>query len=157
MKKITILALGGAGANFLNSFEKEFKKDSLGIAFNLLHLEEKSFNKSNLEKSLKGSSKVFVLFGIGSNSKLSMVLSDILNKEAYLSNYIIIKPFAFEDDEKLKLFEDINEKLNNMVKNIQIIDCDEISSNNLDENISISKIFLNIDKYIFEQILEKTS
>ena len=63
MKKITILALGGAGENFLNSIERDFKKDISDIEFNLFHLEEKSFSKPKLEKSINKSSGIFVVFG----------------------------------------------------------------------------------------------
>ena len=101
MKKITILALGGAGENFLNSIEKDFKKDISDIEFNLCHLEEKSFNKAVLEKDLAESREIFVVSGVGSNSKLSLILADILSS----SYFIILKPFSFE--EKSDLFEDL--------------------------------------------------
>ncbi len=58
MKKITILALGGAGENFLNSIEKDFKKDISDIEFNLCHLEEKNFSRLKLEKSINKSSEI---------------------------------------------------------------------------------------------------
>ena len=148
MKKITILALGGAGENFLNSIERDFKKDISDIEFNLCHLEEKSFNKAVLEKDLAESREIFVVFGIGSNSKLSLILADILSS----SYFIILKPFSFE--EKSDLFEDLTQELSKRVENLKIIDCDDISSQYLDENISIQDIFLNIDKHIFEYILK---
>ena len=148
MKKITILALGGAGENFLNSIEKDFKKDISDIEFNLCHLEEKSFNKAVLEKDLAESREIFVVSGVGSNSKLSLILADILSS----SYFIILKPFSFE--EKSDLFEDLTKKLSQRVENLKIIDCDDISSQYLDENISIQDIFLNIDKHIFEYILK---
>ncbi len=148
MKKITILALGGAGENFLNSIEKDFKKDISDIEFNLCHLEEKSFNKAVLEKDLAESREIFVVSGVGSNSKLSLILADILSS----SYFIILKPFSFE--EKSDLFEDLTQELSKRVENLKIIDCDDISSQYLDENISIQDIFLNIDKHIFEYILK---
>ena len=154
MKKITILALGGAGENFLNSIERDFKKDISDIEFNLFHLEEKSFSKPKLEKSINKSSGIFVVFGIGSNSKLSLILADILDSLSCISNFIVLKPFSFEDKEKLELFENITKKLSQRVENLKIIDCDDISSQYLDENISIQDIFLNIDKHIFEYILK---
>ena len=154
MKKITILALGGVGENFLNSIEKDFKKDISDIEFNLFHLEEKSFNKLKLEKNINKGSEIFVVFGIGSNSKLSLILADILDSSSYLSNFIVLKPFSFEDKEKLDLFENITQKLSKKVENLKIIDCDDISSQFFDEDISIQDIFLNIDKHIFEYILK---
>ena len=154
MKKITILALGGAGENFLNSIERDFKKDISDIEFNLFHLEEKSFSKPKLEKSINKSSGIFVVFGMGSNSKLSFILADILDSLSCISNFIVLKPFSFEDKEKLALFENITQKLSKKVENLKIIDCDDISSQYLDENISIQDIFLNIDKHIFEYILK---
>ena len=155
MKKITILALGGAGENFLNSIERDFKKDISDIEFNLFHLEEKSFSKPKLEKSINKSSGIFVVFGMGSNSKLSFILADILDSLSCISNFIVLKPFSFEDKEKLELFENITKKLSQRVENLKIIDCDDISSQYLDENISIQDIFLNIDKHIFENKLKK--
>ena len=154
MKKITILALGGAGENFLNSIEKDFKKDISDIEFNLVHLEEKSFSKPKLEKSINKSSGIFVVFGMGSNSKLSFILADILDSLSCISNFIVLKPFSFEDKEKLALFENITQKLSKKVENLKIIDCDDISSQFFDEDISIQDIFLNIDKHIFEYILK---
>ena len=109
MKKITILALGGVGENFLNSIEKDFKKDISDIEFNLFHLEEKSFNKLKLEKNINKGSEIFVVFGIGSNSKLSFILADILDSLSCISNFIVLKPFSFEDKEKLDLFENITQ------------------------------------------------
>lgn len=149
MKKITILALGGVGENFLNSIEKDFKKDISDIEFNLFHLEEKSFNKLKLEKNINKGSEIFVVFGIGSNSKLSFILADILDSLSCISNFIVLKPFSFEDKEKLDLFENITQKLSKKVENLKIIDCDDISSQFFDEDISIQDIFLNIDKHIF--------
>lgn len=154
MKKITILALGGVGENFLNSIEKDFKKDISDIEFNLFHLEEKSFNKLKLEKNINKGSEIFVVFGIGSNSKLSLILADILDSLSCISNFIVLKPFSFEDKEKLDLFENITQKLSKKVENLKIIDCDDISSQSFDEDISIQDIFLNIDKHIFEYILK---
>ena len=168
MKKITILALGGAGENFLNSIERDFKKDISDIEFNLFHLEEKSFSKPKLEKSINKSSGIFVVFGMGSNSKLSFILADILDSLSCISNFIVLKPFSFEDKiihiathgfyleekEKLDLFENITQKLSRKVENLKIIDCDDISSQSFDEDISIQDIFLNIDKHIFEYILK---
>lgn len=154
MKKITILALGGAGENFLNSIERDFKKDISDIEFNLFHLEEKSFSKPKLEKSINKSSGIFVVFGMGSNSKLSFILADILDSLSCISNFIVLKPFSFEDKEKLALFENITQKLSKKVENLKIIDCDDISSQSFDEDISIQDIFLNIDKHIFEYILK---
>ena len=154
MKKITILALGGAGENFLNSIERDFKKDISDIEFNLFHLEEKSFSKPKLEKSINKSSGIFVVFGMGSNSKLSLILADILDSLSCISNFIVLKPFSFEDKEKLDLFENLTQELSKRVENLKIIDCDDISSQYLDENISIQDIFLNIDKHIFEYILK---
>ena len=154
MKKITILALGGVGENFLNSIEKDFKKDISDIEFNLFHLEEKSFNKLKLEKNIDKGSEIFVVFGIGSNSKLSFILADILDSLSCISNFIVLKPFSFEDKEKLDLFENITQKLSKKVENLKIIDCDDISSQFFDEDISIQDIFLNIDKHIFEYILK---
>ena len=154
MKKITILALGGAGENFLNSIERDFKKDISDIEFNLFHLEEKSFSKPKLEKSINKSSGIFVVFGMGSNSKLSFILADILDSLSCISNFIVLKPFSFEDKEKLELFENITQKLSKKVENLKIIDCDDISSQFFDEDISIQDIFLNIDKHIFEYILK---
>ena len=154
MKKITILALGGAGENFLNSIERDFKKDISDIEFNLFHLEEKSFSKPKLEKSINKSSGIFVVFGMGSNSKLSFILADILDSLSCISNFIVLKPFSFEDKEKLDLFENITQKLSKKVENLKIIDCDDISSQFFDEDISIQDIFLNIDKHIFEYILK---
>ena len=154
MKKITILALGGVGENFLNSIEKDFKKDISDIEFNLFHLEEKSFNKLKLEKNINKGSEIFVVFGIGSNSKLSFILADILDSLSCISNFIVLKPFSFEDKEKLELFENITKKLSQRVENLKIIDCDDISSQFFDEDISIQDIFLNIDKHIFEYILK---
>ncbi|MGJ0331165.1 hypothetical protein NG751_04695 [Aliarcobacter cryaerophilus] len=154
MKKITILALGGAGENFLNSIEKDFKKDIVDIEFNLFHLEEKSFSKLKLEKNINKSSGIFVVFGMGSNSKLSLILADILDSLSCISNFIVLKPFSFEDKEKLALFENITQKLSKKVENLKIIDCDDISSQSFDEDISIQDIFLNIDKHIFEYILK---
>ena len=155
MKKITILALGGAGENFLNSIEKDFKKDISDIEFNLFHLEEKSFNKLKLEKDINKGSEIFVVFGIGSNSKLSLILADILDSLSCISKFIVLKPFSFEDKEKLELFEDITKKLSQRVENLKIVDCDDISSQYFDEDISIQDIFSNIDKHIFEYILKK--
>ena len=154
MKKITILALGGAGENFLNSIERDFKKDISDIEFNLCHLEEKSFNKAVLEKDLAESREIFVVSGVGSNSKLSFILADILDSLSCISNFIVLKPFSFEDKEKLELFENITKKLSQRVENLKIIDCDDISSQFFDEDISIQDIFLNIDKHIFEYILK---
>ena len=154
MKKITILALGGVGENFLNSIEKDFKKDISDIEFNLFHLEEKSFNKLKIEKNINKGSEIFVVFGIGSNSKLSFILADILDSLSCISNFIVLKPFSFEDKEKLDLFENITQKLSKKVENLKIIDCDDISSQFFDEDISIQDIFLNIDKHIFEYILK---
>lgn len=154
MKKITILALGGVGENFLNSIEKDFKKDISDIEFNLFHLEEKSFNKLKLEKNINKGSEIFVVFGIGSNSKLSFILADILDSLSCISNFIVLKPFSFEDKEKLDLFENITQKLSKKVENLKIIDCDDISSQFFDEDIYIQDIFLNIDKHIFEYILK---
>ena len=154
MKKITILALGGVGENFLNSIEKDFKKDISDIEFNLFHLEEKSFNKLKLEKNINKGSEIFVVFGIGSNSKLSFILADILDSLSCISNFIVLKPFSFEDKEKLDLFENITQKLSKKVENLKIIDCDDISSQFFDEDISIQDIFLNIDKHFFEYILK---
>lgn len=155
MKKITILALGGAGQNLLNSIEKDFKKDIVDIEFNLFHLEEKNFNKLKLEKDINKGSEIFVVFGIGSNSKLSLILADILDSLSCIPSFIVLKPFSFEEKEKLELFEDITQKLSQRVENLKIIDCDDISSQFFDEDISIQDIFLNIDKHIFEYILKK--
>ena len=154
MKKITILALGGVGENFLNSIEKDFKKDISDIEFNLFQLKEKSFNKLKLEKNINKGSEIFVVFGIGSNSKLSLILADILDSLSCISKFIVLKPFSFEEKEKLDLFENITQKLNKKVENLKIIDCDDISSQSFDEDISIQDIFLNIDKHIFEYILK---
>ena len=144
--------MGGAGENFLNSIERDFKKDISDIEFNLFHLEEKSFSKPKLEKSINKSSGIFVVFGMGSNSKLSFILADILDSLSCISNFIVLKPFSFE--EKSDLFEDLTQELSKRVENLKIIDCDDISSQYLDENISIQDIFLNIDKHIFEYILK---
>lgn len=155
MRKLTILALGGAGKNFLNSFEKKFKINILDIEFNLCHLEDESFNKLNLEKSINHSSEIFVIFGIGNNSKLSFVLADILKNSSIISNFIVLKPFYFEGNDKLNLFETISKQLSNKVQNLKIIDCNTISSQFLDKNPSIQDMFLNVDKHILEYILEK--
>ena len=132
----------------------EFASGSSDIEFNLFHLEEKSFNKLKLEKNINKGSEIFVVFGIGSNSKLSFILADILDSLSCISNFIVLKPFSFEDKEKLDLFENITQKLSNKVENLKIIDCDDISSQFFDEDISIQDIFLNIDKHIFEYILK---
>ena len=128
--------------------------DISDIEFNLFHLEEKSFNKLKLEKNINKGSEIFVVFGIGSNSKLSFILADILDSLSCISNFIVLKPFSFEDKEKLDLFENITQKLSKKVENLKIIDCDDISSQFFDEDISIQDIFLNIDKHIFEYILK---
>ena len=81
-------------------------------------------------------------------------MADILDSLSCISNFIVLKPFSFEDKEKLDLFENITQKLSKKVENQKIIDCDDISSQFFDEDISIQDIFLNIDKHIFEYILK---
>ena len=94
---------------------------------------------------------------VSESKKVIAMVAEQFGKECIKGDGIDRKKLAkivFEDKEKLELFENITKKLSQRVENLKIIDCDDISSQYLDENISIQDIFLNIDKHIFEYILK---
>lgn len=93
MKKVTIIGLGGAGINFLNSLRKK-ELDNLDLK--LLPLEDENIDKNLIEKEIIKDSKVFVVFGVGRNIEKYLLLSDILNQLNLTSSYIVLKPFSFE-------------------------------------------------------------
>ena len=141
MKKVTIIGLGGAGINFLNYLKKK-ELDNLDLK--LLPIEDENIDKNLIEKD----SKVFVVFGVGSNIEKYLLLSDILNQLNLTSSYIVLKPFSFEAKTKLQQFENIVEKFKD--KSLKIIENDIIKS--LGDNLSIKDGFENIDNEIFEFI-----
>ena len=141
MKKVTIIGLGGAGINFLNSLRKK-ELDNLDLK--LLPIEDENIDKNLIEKD----SKVFVVFGVGRNIEKYLLLSDILNQLNLTSSYIVLKPFSFEAKTKLQQFENIVEKFKD--KSLKIIENDIIKS--LGDNLSIKDGFENIDNEIFEFI-----
>ncbi len=145
MKKVTIIGLGGAGINFLNSLRKK-ELDNLDLK--LLPLEDENIDKNLIEKEIIKDSKVFVVFGVGSNIEKYLLLSDILNQLNLTSSYIVLKPFSFEAKTKLQQFENIVEKFKD--KSLKIIENDIIQS--LGDNLSIKDGFENIDNEIFEFI-----
>ena len=61
MKKVTIIGLGGAGINFLNSLRKK-ELDNLDLK--LLPIEDENIDKNLIEKEIIKDSKVFVVFGV---------------------------------------------------------------------------------------------
>ena len=58
MKKVTIIGLGGAGINFLNSLRKK-ELDNLDLK--LLPIEDENIDKNLIEKEIIKDSKVFVV------------------------------------------------------------------------------------------------
>ena len=100
-----------------------------------------------IEKEIIKDSKVFVVFGVGSNIEKYLLLSDILNQLNLTSSYIVLKPFSFEAKTKLQQFENIVEKFKD--KSLKIIENDIIQS--LGDNLSIKDGFENIDNEIFEE------
>ena len=145
MKKVTIIGLGGAGINFLNSLRK---KELKNLDLKLLPIEDENIDKNLIEKEVIQDSKVFVVFGVGSNIEKYLLLSDILNQLNLTSSYIVLKPFSFEAKTKLQQFENIVEKFKD--KSLKIIENDIIQS--LGDNLSIKDGFENIDNEIFEFI-----
>ena len=145
MKKVTIIGLGGAGINFLNSLRKK-ELDNLDLK--LLPIEDENIDKNLIEKEIIKDSKVFVVFGVGRNIEKYLLLSDILNQLNLTSSYIVLKPFSFEAKTKLQQFENIVEKFKD--KSLKIIENDIIKS--LGDNSSIKDGFENIDNEIFEFI-----
>ena len=61
MKKVTIIGLGGAGINFLNSLRKK-ELDNLDLK--LLPIEDENIDKNLIEKEIIKDSKVFVVLGV---------------------------------------------------------------------------------------------
>ena len=146
MKKVTIIGLGGAGINFLNSLRK---KELENLDLKLLPIEDENIDKNLIEKEIIKDSKVFVVFGVGSNIEKYLLLSDILNQLNLTSSYIVLKPFSFEAKTKLQQFENIVEKFKD--KSLKIIENDIIIKS-LGDNLSIKDGFENIDNEIFEFI-----
>ena len=120
------------------------QNENLGVLWET----QENFDKNLIEKEVIKDSKVFVVFGVGSNIEKYLLLSDILNQLNLTSSYIVLKPFSFEAKTKLQQFENIVEKFKD--KSLKIIENDIIQS--LGDNLSIKDGFENIDNEIFEFI-----
>ena len=132
MKKITIVGLGNMGLNFINSVNKDFKKNISDIEINSLLLIPKELDKDFIE------------------------LVDILKRIDINPNVIVLKPFAFEGKEKVELANSVIEKLNDSLNNLKIFDNNDIESLG-DKNLPMKEMFTLMDKNIFKFIIESVN
>ena len=121
MKKITIVGLGNMGLNFINSVDKDFKKNISDIEINSLLLIPKELNKDFIINNIQKNHQIFVVAGLGGYSSNALIeLVDILKRIDINPNVIVLKPFAFEGKEKVELANSVIEKLNDSLNNLKI-------------------------------------
>ena len=88
MKKVTIIGLGGAGINFLNSLRK---KELENLDLKLLPIEDENIDKNLIEKEVIKDSKVFVvIFVLFSQSLLSVQLFLLFQVEYIVLSFLSI-------------------------------------------------------------------
>ena len=157
MKKITIVGLGNMGLNFINSVNKDFKKNISDIEINSLLLIPKELDKDFIINNIQKNHQIFVVAGLGGYSSNALIeLVDILKRIDINPNVIVLKPFVFEGKEKVELANSVIEKLNNSLNNLKIFYNNDIDSLG-DKNLPIKEMFTLMDKNIFEFILKKAS
>lgn len=157
MKKITIVGLGNMGLNFINSVNKDFKKNISDIEINSLLLIPKELDKYFIINNIQKNHQIFVVAGLGgSNSNALIELVDILKTIDINPNVIVLKPFALEGKEKVELANSVIEKLNDSLNNLKIFDNNDLLKL-CDENTKLTEAFILMDKNIFEFIIKKAS
>ena len=157
MKKITIVGLGNMGLNFINSVNKDFKKNISDIEINSLLLIPKELDKDFIINNIQKNHQIFVISGLGGSTSNALIkLVDILKRIDINPNVIVLKPFAFEGKEKVELANSVIEKLNDSLNNLKIFDNNDIESLG-DKNLPMKEMFTLMDKNIFEFILKKAS
>ena len=157
MKKITIVGLGNMGLNFINSVNKDFKKNISEIEINSLLLIPKELDKDFIINNIQKNHQIFVVAGLGGSISNALIeLVDILKRIDINPNVIVLKPFAFEGKEKVELANSVIEKLNDSLNNLKIFDNNDIESLG-DKNLPMKEMFTLMDKNIFEFIIKKAS
>ena len=157
MKKITIVGLGNMGLNFINSVNKDFKKNISDIEINSLLLIPKELDKDFIINNIQKNHQIFVVAGLGGSTANALIeLVDILKRIDINPNVIVLKPFAFEGKEKVELANSVIEKLNDSLNNLKIFDNNDIESLG-DKNLPMKEMFTLMDKNIFEFIIKKAS
>ena len=157
MKKITIVGLGNMGLNFINSVNKDFKKNISDIEINSLLLIPKELDKDFIINNIQKNHQFFVVAGLGGSTSNALIqLVDILKRIDINPNVIVLKPFAFEGKEKVELANSVIEKLNDSLNNLKIFDNNDIESLG-DKNLPMKEMFTLMDKNIFEFIIKKAS
>lgn len=157
MKKITIVGLGNMGLNFINSVNKDFKKNISDIEINSLLLIPKELDKDFIINNIQKNHQIFVIAGLGGSTSNALIeLVDILKTIDINPNVIVLKPFALEGKEKVELANSVIEKLNDSLINLKIFDNNDIESLG-DKNLPMKEMFTLMDKNIFEFIIKKAS
>ena len=81
MKKITIVGLGNMGLNFINSVNKDFKKNISDIEINSLLLIPKELDKDFIINNIQKNHQIFVVAGLGGSTSNALIeLVDILKR-----------------------------------------------------------------------------
>lgn len=157
MKKITIVGLGNMGLNFINSVDKDFKKNISDIEINSLLLIPKELDKDFIINNIQKNHQIFVVAGLGGSTSNALIeLVDILKEKDIAATYIALKPFIHEGKEKIELANSVIEKLNDSLNNLKIFDNNDIESLG-DKNLPMKEMFTLMDKNIFEFIIKKAS
>ena len=73
MKKITIVGLGNMGLNFINSVNKDFKKNISDIEINSLLLIPKELDKDFIINNNKKNHQIFVVAGLGGSTSNALI------------------------------------------------------------------------------------
>lgn len=73
MKKITIVGLGNMGLNFINSVNKDFKKNISDIEINSLLLIPKELDKDFIINNIQKNHQIFVIAGLGDSTSNALI------------------------------------------------------------------------------------
>ena len=91
MKKITIVGLGNMGLNFINSVNKDFKKNISDIEINSLLLIPKELDKDFIINNIQKNHQIFVVAGLGGSTSNALIeLVDILKIIDINPNVIVL-------------------------------------------------------------------
>ena len=157
MKKITIVGLGNMGLNFINSVNKDFKKNISDIEINSLLLIPKELDKDFIINNIQKNHQIFVVAGLGGSTSNALIeLVDILKRIDINPNVIVLKPFALEGKEKVELANRTIDKFNELKNDLNVFDNNDLLKL-CDENTKLTEAFILMDKNIFEFIIKKAS
>ncbi|MDX4050788.1 hypothetical protein Q6A83_08395 [Aliarcobacter skirrowii] len=157
MKKITIVGLGNMGLNFINSVNKDFKKNISDIEINSLLLIPKELDKDFIINNIQKNHQIFVIAGLGGSTSNALIeLVDILKEKDIAATYIALKPFVHEGKEKNDLANRTIDKFNELKNDLNVFDNNDLLKL-CDENTKLTEAFILMDKNIFEFIIKKAS